>query len=179
MIYEDIEGGFYPIQQFVNLRSDNTQIADILKNANRDRSNISWRNVPLSENNTVKWEILFFKGKNIASDVSQLKYELTFADSGFDFYRNGMLVAGGYFVRNNENIRLHWNFGYDMQASLFSCGVVITGEIHENIGTGICEFQITSKKFEPKVAEKIKMPWLPDIFNENNILFIRQINQQQ
>jgi hypothetical protein len=31
MIYEDIEGGFYPIQQFVNLRSDNTQIADILK----------------------------------------------------------------------------------------------------------------------------------------------------
>ena len=179
MIYEDIEGGFYPIQQFVNLRSDNTQISDILKNANRDRSNISWRNVPLSENSTGKWEILFFKGKNIASDVSQLKYELTFADSGFDFYRNGMLVAGGYFVRNNENIRLHWNFGYDMQASLFSCGIVITGEIHENIGTGICEFQITSKKFEPKVAEKIKMPWLPDIFNENNILFIRQINQQQ
>ena len=179
IIYEDIEGGFYPIQQFVNLRSDNVQIYDLLKNINHDRSNISWRNVPISENSNGKWKILFSKGENITRNVSSLKYELVFSDCNFNFYRNEMLVAGGYFVRHNENIRLHWNFGYDMQASLFSCGVVITGEIHENIGTEICEFQITSKRFEPKVAEKIKMPWLPDIFNEKNILFIKQINQQQ
>ena len=107
---------------------------------------------------------------------SSLKYELEFIDSGFNFYRNNRLVAGGYFVRDNENIRLHWNFGYGMQASLFSCGVVVCGKIRENIGTGIYEFEIDYKKFEPKVADKIKMPWLPDIFNKENILFIKKTN---
>ncbi|MBQ2124175.1 MAG: hypothetical protein II196_00100, partial [Spirochaetales bacterium] len=176
IIYETIEGGFYPLQQFINLRTDFANTSDILKNANRDRSNSSWREVPQATENNAIWKILFLKGKNVSSDVSSLKYELEFIDSGFNFYRNNRLVAGGYFVRDNENIRLHWNFGYGMQASLFSCGVVVSGKIRENIGTGIYEFEIDYKKFEPKVADKIKMPWLPDIFNKENILFIKKTN---
>lgn len=176
IIYETVEGGFYPLQQFINLRNDSANTSDILKNANRDRSNSSWREVPQATENNAIWKILFLKGKNVSSDVSSLKYELEFIDSGFNFYRNNRLVAGGYFVRDNENIRLHWNFGYGMQASLFSCGVVVSGKIRENIGTGIYEFEIDYKKFEPKVADKIKMPWLPDIFNKENILFIKKTN---
>lgn len=174
IIYETIEGGFYPLQQFINLRTDYTNTSDILKNANHDRGNSLWREVPPAIQTNSTWKILFLKGKNINSDVSSLKYELEFINSGFNFYRNNRLVAGGYFVRDNENIRLHWNFGYGMQASLFSCGVVVSGKIRENIGTGIYEFEIESKKFEPKVADKIKMPWLPDIFNKENILFIKK-----
>ena len=174
IIYETIEGGFYPLQQFINLRTNYTNTSDILKNANHDRSNSLWREVPPAIQTNSTWKILFLKGKNINSDVSSLKYELEFINSGFNFYRNNRLVAGGYFVRDNENIRLHWNFGYGMQASLFSCGVVVSGKIRENIGTGIYEFEIESKKFEPKVADKIKMPWLPDIFNKENILFIKK-----
>ena len=176
IIYETVEGGFYPLQQFINLRNDSANTSDILKNANRDRSNSLWREVPRPAESNAIWKILFLKGKNINSDVSSLKYELEFIDSGFNFYRNNRLVAGGYFVRDNENIRLHWNFGYGMQASLFSCGVVVSGKIRENIGTGIYEFEIDYKKFEPKVADKIKMPWLPDIFNKENILFIKKTN---
>ena len=66
-----------------------------------------------------------------------------------------------------------------MIASLFSCGVVVSGEIRENIGTGIYEFEITEKNFEAKVADKINMPWLPDIFNKENILFIEEKSYSQ
>lgn len=173
IIYETIEGGFYPVQQFVNLRSNSVKISDILKNIDVTKSNISWRDVPSSKMNE-SWKILFFKGKNATADVSSMKYTLEFSGCNFNFYRNETLRAGGYFTRNNENITLHWNFGYDMNSSLFSCGVVVDGEIRENIGTGICEFEILSKKIEPKTASKIIMSWLPDIFNKGNILFIKK-----
>ena len=173
MIYETVEGGFYPVQQFVNLRSGSVKISEMLKNIDAAKSNISWRDVPPSVINE-NWKILFFKGKNAAADVSSMKYKLEFSGSSFNFYRNEILCAGGYFIRDNENINLHWNFGYDMNSSLFSCGVAISGKIHENIGTGIYEFEILSKKFEPKTAAKIKMPWLPEIFNTGNILFIKK-----
>ena len=173
ILYETIEGGFYPVQQFINLRSNSVKISDMLKNIDAAKSNISWYTVPSSKMNE-EWKIFFFKGKNAAADVSSMKYKLEFSDCGFNFYRNKILCAGGYFIRNNENIELHWNFGYDMNSSLFSCGVVVNGEIRENIGTGIYEFEILSKKIEPKIADKIVMPWLPDIFNKGNILFVKK-----
>lgn len=179
IIYETAESGFYPIQQFVNLQNNFMKLSDILKNANYTRSNMAWRDVPKSANSNNTYKILFSKNNDIVSDVSSEKYELEFIDCGFNFYQNNKFIAGGYFIRNNENIRLHWNFGYGMIASLFSCGVVVSGKIRENIGTGIYEFEITEKNFEAKVADKINMPWLPDIFNKKNILFIEEKSYSQ
>lgn len=173
MIYETVEGGFYPVQQFVNLQKDSLKISDVLKNIDTAVSNISWRNIPVSKANEI-WKILFFKGENAAADVSSMKYKLEFFDNSFNFYRNEILCAGGYFTQNNENIILHWNFGYNMNSSLFSCAVVVSGKIHENIGTGIYEFEIFSKKPEPKIVGKLEMPWLPNIFNKGNTLFIKK-----
>ncbi|MBQ1998481.1 MAG: hypothetical protein II220_03230 [Spirochaetales bacterium] len=65
IIYETVEGGFYPLQQFINLRNDSANTSDILKNANRDRSNSSWREVPQATENNAIWKILFLKGKNL------------------------------------------------------------------------------------------------------------------
>lgn len=173
IIYETAEGGFYPVQQFVNLRKDSLKISDVLKNINADTSNISWRDVPESEANE-NWKIFFFKGKNAAADVSSMKYRLELTGSSFNFYRNEKLSAGGYFTRDNENIVLHWNFGYDMNSSLFSCAIAVSGKMHENIGTGIYEFEILSKEPEPKMPGEIKVSWLPEIFDKGNTLFIKK-----